>query len=522
MGSPSTVSCVPFRQRRSGLLLHPTSLPGGQGVGDIGPSAHRFVEFLAHAGQTYWQMLPVCPTGSALSPYDSPSSVALNPLLLSLPENVIKDTMRESPASTAPVIENDRHARFDQALATKNRALRILYQRFERQSTPEEQQDYRNFCGRNASWLEDHALFFALKERFSQAPWVEWPPALRDREAEALERARWQMRSTVGFHRFVQFELDRQWLALRQCCNRHGIVLMGDMPIYVAHDSVDVWSHRDVFDLDECGERRTLAGVPPDYFCQDGQLWGNPIYRWSRLAETGFAWWIARFRVTLQRFDAIRLDHFIGLRQFWEVPATARTAKTGRFVRAPGEEFLATLRSVFGGLPLLAEDLGIVTEEVHALRNAFDLPGMRVLQFAFDDPAGSDYLPHRYHPNTAVYTGTHDNDTTVGWFRAAEPLDPRAREAHRAVRRRALDYLGSDGREIHWDLVRLSLRSVARTAIFPVQDLLGLGSEARMNTPGTTEGNWRFRLLEGELDERIAARLRALCVSYERMGSNSG
>ncbi len=504
----------PFDRRRSGVLLHPTSLPGGHHVGDLGPEARRFAVQLAHAQQTYWQMLPVCPTGPTPSPYDSPSASALNPLLISL-EDLADDGLISFDALSIPqTLENRRHAALVDAAALKQRALEGAHRALRTGRRPDLAHEFEDFLNRESSWLEDHALFEALRHHLDRS-WVDWEPSLRDREPGALTRARRQLRQEIDFHRFVQFLLDRQWKALREHCAHHKISLMGDVPIYVAHDSVDVWAHREVFCLDADGRRRVVAGVPPDYFCADGQLWGNPLYRWSHLEETGFAWWIGRFRVALSRFDCLRLDHFVGFVRYWEVPGHAATAKEGRYLQVPGERFLETVLGDLGFQPFLAEDLGVVTEEVHALRHRFALPGMRILLFAFDDPNGSDYLPHRYERNTAVYTGTHDNDTAIGWFTMPAP-SPEQAAWHAACRARALRYLGTDGHRFHWDLIRAAFQSVANTAIVPVQDLLGLSSDARMNVPGTVANNWLFRLTPGELKDTVLGELAGLTSATER------
>lgn len=492
------------------MLLHPTSLPRGHGSGDLGPAAHQFVEFLAAAGQRYWQMLPVCPPGAGNSPYDSPSASAMSETLLSLEllthTGLVSFDDLALPSSTA----TNRRASFAEALESKQRALTLAHEKFATRAASELKLEFEEFVNATPAWLEHHATFMALKAAQSGRPWVDWDSELRDRNPAALARARAALAIPVDRHRFAQFILHRQWTDLHRHCRERNVLLMGDVPIYVAYDSADVWANREVFCLSKDGRREVVAGVPPDYFCSTGQLWGNPLYRWNTLQNSRYAWWVERLRTTLGRFDTVRLDHFIGFRRYWEVPAGAETAQNGRYLDVPGERFFATVLREIGALPFLAEDLGVVTDEVHALRNRYSLPGMRILQFAFDDPNGSDYLPHRYEPNTAVYTGTHDNDTTVGWFHTPGSV-------HDAIRDRVRRYLGTDGHEIHWQLIRLALGSVANTTIIPVQDLLGLGSEARMNTPGTTEGNWSFRLLDGELSDDAGARLRELTATYERL-----
>lgn len=507
----------PFDKRRAGLLLHPTSLPGGHGCGDLGPAAYAFADFLAAAGQGIWQMLPVCPPGSANSPYDSPSASAISEALLSLELLTSTGLITLDELSVPAAGTGARRATFGDSLALKQRALMLAHEHFAQRASSDLRQQYEHFKAESAEWLEHHATYMALKAAFGGQPWVTWGRDLRDRKSAALARAQLDLAVEIDRHRFAQFELSRQWAALREYCHQRNVLLMGDIPIYVAHDSADVWANREVFLLAKDGSREGVAGVPPDYFSAKGQLWGNPLYRWSYLQRSHYAWWIERFRVALNRFDALRLDHFIGFRRYWEVPASATTAEHGRYVDVPGERFFTTVLQVLGRLPFVAEDLGMVTAEVHALRNQFSLPGMRILQFAFDDPNGSDYLPHRFESNTTVYTGTHDNDTTVGWYHAPRPIDEDGARAHDAVRERVRHYLGSDVHEIHWQLIRLALGSVARTAILPVQDLLGLGSDSRMNTPGTAYGNWEFRLLDGDLSDEIGLRLRDLTATFERL-----
>jgi 4-alpha-glucanotransferase len=510
---------APFDRRASGLLLHPTSLAGGHGTGDLGPAAHHFAEFLAAAGQRYWQMLPVCPPGAGNSPYDSPSASAISETLLSVEQLAATGLLSLDELGVDACTAACRRASFADALQLKQRALSLAHQRLPERGSAELRENYEQFVAEAPGWLENHALYMALKGANSGLPWTDWAPELRDRKAHALSRAKAELATEIGRHLFAQFELFRQWSNLCRHCHQLGILLMGDVPIYVAHDSADVWANREVFCLSRDGQREFVAGVPPDYFCAKGQLWGNPLYRWSHLQNTHYAWWVERLRATLQRFDAVRLDHFIGFRRYWEVPASAETAEHGRYVNVPGERFFTTVLRELGSLPFLAEDLGVVTDEVHALRNRFSLPGMRILQFAFDDPNGSDYLPHRYVPNTTVYTGTHDNDTTLGWFHAPRPSDKGQARAYDGVRQRVRRYLGDEQNDLHWQFIRLALGSVAKTAITPVQDLLGLGTEARMNTPGTTDGNWAFRLLDGELTDEIGARLRDLTALFERLST---
>jgi 4-alpha-glucanotransferase len=511
-------SQTPFKFRGTGVLMHPTSLPGGHGTGDLGSEARRFAQWLYQAGQSYWQMLPLCPPGTGYSPYDSPSANAISPLLISLDDVAADGLISRQEALHLPTRLDSGRANFDLSRQLKDAALRRAHERFRNLRRVGTRRAYEEFCHQQSAWLDDYALFSALKQAHAGAPWFTWEPALRDRSARRLTRARDELGTEVDYHRFVQFELGLQWQRLRDLCQSLGILLMGDVPIYVAYDSVDVWAHRESFHLDDAGRRKCVAGVPPDYFSKTGQLWGNPLYDWKALKRHGFSWWIERMRVILSRFDAVRLDHFIGFRHYWEVPAGAATAERGRYVRVPAEDLFATMKATFNELPFLAEDLGLVTPEIHQLRLDWGLPGMRILQFAFDDPRGSDYLPHRFERDTVVYTGTHDNDTLMGWLGLRSPGGGRREtKQQRAVRERALAYLGDHSKDVHWSFIRLALQSVANTSIFPIQDILGLGSAARMNRPATTEGNWSWRMDKGALTVREARRLRGLSERYERV-----
>ena len=504
-----------FSERSSGVLLHLTSLPGPFGSGDLGPAAHRFAELLARAGQRHWQMLPVVPPGGGDSPYDSPSAFAGSPWLVSL-EYLARDGLLEPSDLVAPArLRNAGRTLFGTTRRFRERRLRKACVAFLARSGARQELDRALETYRE--WLPDYALFRAIKRAQGGKPWLAWPSELSRREPGALERARRDLSPEFDFEVFVQREFARQWAALRGRCQELGVRLLGDVPMFVAHDAADVWANQSLFQLHPDGQKRVVAGVPPDYFSADGQLWGNPIYDWARLKETDYAWWIGRLRATLGLFDAVRLDHFIGFHRYWEVPANAHSAKDGHFVEAPGQDFFERLRAKLGQLPFVAEDLGVVTDGVVRLRDHFELPGMRILSFAF---AGDwrEYQPHRYPRQVVAYTGTHDNDTLSGWLSSAErEKDPRRAAELRAERERAVTYAGSDGREPHWDLVRTLLASVANTTIFPIQDLLGLGPEARMNVPGVATGNWTYRVSDAELSPALAERLAALCQTYERI-----
>lgn len=500
-------------ERASGLLLHPTSLPGPYGCGDLGPEARAFAGFLFEAGQRWWQMLPVGPVGYGNSPYSAQSAFAGSPLLLDL--DALANRYGVGAAPTAlPVDRVD----YGAASAVRYDALRDAFAAHQQDATPEERDEYERFVAENAGWLDDWSLYAALKQAHAQAPWIQWAPPLRDRDPDALDRARREHASDIALHNFLQWQFERQWAALREHCEALGVGLIGDVPIFVAHDSADVWAHRELFLLKSDGHPSVVAGVPPDYFSATGQRWGNPLYDWPRLAESGFGWWIERLRVGLQRFHALRLDHFIGFQRYWEIPADEPTAENGVWSPGPGAALFEAARNALGELPLIAENLGVVTPEVEALRRQFGFPGLRILQFAFgDDPHASDFKPHHYERATVVYTGTHDNDTTVGWFHdRGGPDSVRTAEQAEIERRFAMAYLNSDGRAIHWDMIRAAQASVANLALVPVQDVLGLGSEARMNRPGRPDGNWEWRLRPGALDDAVAARLAELARLYDR------
>ncbi len=489
--------------RTSGLLLHPTSLPGGSGIGDLGGEAYRFVDFLVAAGQQVWQILPLGPTGYGNSPYAARSAFAGNPLLISL-EQLRADGLLD-PDELPPGDPSDR-VDFDAVIPAKLAALRRAAERFAERADETQRQEYGRFRAEHAAWLEDYALFMAAHEASGARSWTEWAPALAQRDAHALVVFAREHASEVEFHRVTQFFFWRQWSGLRRYANERGIRIMGDIPIFVAFDSADVWSQRGEFWLDEKGRPTVVAGVPPDYFSETGQRWGNPLYRWEEMATRGYGWWVERFRHLLRLVDIIRIDHFRGFAANWEIPAQNETAVEGRWVTGPGRDLFATARAALGDLPIVVEDLGLITPDVIALREELGYPGMKVLQFAFDSGPTNPFLPHRFEQNLVVYTGTHDNDTTVGWFA----------ERQGAEREYALRYLRSDGHEIAWDLIRLAMASVADTAIVPVQDVLELGSEARMNFPGHAEGNWAWRLLPGQLTEAHAARLQELAETYGR------
>jgi 4-alpha-glucanotransferase len=512
---------MPFK-RASGLLLHPTSLPGRYGIGDLGPEALRWVEFLAGAGQKLWQILPLGPTSYGDSPYQCFSAFAGNPYLIS-PELLVEDGLLTKDDLT-PIPDFPPHfVDYGPVIEYKVALLNKAFKNFKAGAGGALRNDFESFKKSQASWLDDFALFMALKDSHGGTVWSTWEPEVVSRQAAALALARKQLAEAIEAQRLRQFLFFRQWLALKARANEAGIKIIGDIPIFVAYDSADVWAHPELFYLDDQGQSTVVAGVPPDYFSVTGQLWGNPLYRWNVLRESGYAWWIERFRATLTVVDIVRLDHFRGFEAYWEIPAGMPTAEVGRWVKGPGADFFDTLKKALGnastslstgasaasntGLPIIAEDLGVVTPEMEALRDRFDLPGMKVLQFAFSSDADDPFLPHNFRRNCVVYTGTHDNDTTLGWYQNSST------EGERHFARR---YLGHDGSDISWALIRLAFASVADMAVVPVQDVLKLGAEARMNLPGRPSGNWGWRLLPGQLTEQIRNRLEELTLLYSR------
>jgi 4-alpha-glucanotransferase len=505
--------------RASGILLHPTSLPGRSGIGDLGDEAYRFADLLADMHQRLWQVLPLGPTGYGNSPYQCLSVFAGNPLLIS-PEKLVADGFLEpSHLDSAPASSDDR-VDYDAVIRFKLPLLSASYELFVAQASRAQQEQFEAFCAQNASWLDDYALYMALKESHGLSAWNTWDDDVRARRPEALRFWCDKLAREIRCHQYQQYQFFRQWSELKEYCNRRSIRLIGDMPIFVALDSAEVWSRPDLFHLDDRGRPTVVAGVPPDYFSETGQLWGNPVYRWDAMARDGYAWWIDRFRALHALVDIIRIDHFRGFESYWEVPGTATTAMKGRWVPGPGAALFRAVQQALGHLPLIAEDLGVITAEVDALRDELALPGMRVLQFAFGSDAKADeYKPHNYPRNCVVYTGTHDNNTTVGWFRDTRTEDTtQTAEEKKSERDMALKYLGSNGQQIHRDFTRLALMSVADTAIIPMQDVLGLGSEARMNLPGTGRGNWRWRFTFGMLTDETRDMLRDLTNIYDRSG----
>jgi len=488
-------------RRHCGILCHPTSLSGPHGIGDLGRGAYRLLDFMADAGQTRWQVLPLGPTGYGDSPYQPFSAFAGNPLLIDLLA-LHEEGLLDEEALVPPRAFPEDRVLYGDVIESKSAALRRSYERFLSRGAGALKQELAAFCESNRDWLDDFALFMALKLHFGWAVWTDWEESIALRTESGLARWQQELAHEVDYHRYLQFLFDRQWRAIKRCANEKGILIIGDVPIFVGHDSADVWSHRELFRLDERGHPTVVAGVPPDYFSPTGQLWGNPLYRWGLLRENGYAWWLARLRRVFAQVDIVRLDHFRGFCGYWEVPASEDTAINGRWVRGPGEAFFRAAEGALGELPIIAEDLGLITRDVDALRETLGLPGMRVLQFAFDSDAESPHLPHNHTCDSVVYTGTHDNDTTLGWYASASE----------EVKHRARVYTGSDGHDMHWTFIRQAMTSVADTAIYPLQDVLGLGSEARLNLPGRPHGNWTWRYRDEMLRPELAQALRELAV----------
>ncbi|HKB35961.1 MAG TPA: 4-alpha-glucanotransferase, partial [Gemmataceae bacterium] len=482
--------------RSAGILLHPTSLPGPYGIGDLGGTAYRWVDRLAQAKQTWWQMLPLNPTGLGDSPYSSFSAFAGNPLLVS-PDTLAEwGLVRRSDLDALRLPEG--RVDYGAVIERKTALLTKAWENFRSGAADWLQQEFEVFAAEQAQWLDDFVLFMAIKESRGGQSWTEWPEALVLRLPEALASARLELADRVAQHRFRQFLFSRQWRALKGYAHERSVRLIGDIPIFVAADSADVWANPGLFLLDEKRQPKTVSGVPPDYFAKTGQLWGNPHYDWEALAKTDYAWWVARFRTTLEQVDLIRIDHFIAFDKAWHIPYGSKTAEHGEFVAGPGADFFDSVRRQLGGLPFIAEDLGLVTPEVEQLRDDFEMPGMLILQFAFGGATENRFLPHNYERNAVVYTGTHDNDTTQGWFTSITDHE----------REQLQLYTLQDGSDVAWDLIRLAWGSVANYALAPLQDVLNLGPEARMNLPGQAGGNWGWRFRWEQLTDDVGARLR--------------
>ncbi len=494
--------------RASGILLHISSLPSRLGIGDMGPWAYRFADFLEETKQSYWQIIPLTPPNPYhYSPYHSPSAFAGNPLLIS-PEILVQEgLLDDSDVESAPSFPVDR-VDFPAVMKFKDQLLEKAFERFSARS--DQTTDLVHFCLANQRWLDDYALFNALSKRFQGKLWSEWPEELRDRRADTLERWSEDLSEAIKKERFIQYLFFKQWYALKAYCNRKRIQIIGDLPVYVDYSSADVWTHPEFFKLDPMKKPYVVAGVPPDYFSPTGQLWGHPIYDWDALEKAGYSWWVDRIEHNVAQCDLLRIDHFRGFMGYWEVPASEKTALNGKWVEGPGRDFFETVSRRFPRLPIIAEDLGVITPDVREVICEFGFPGMKLLLFAFGkDCPTNPYAPHNIPRNCIVFTGTHDNNTVKGWFR---------HEATPGDKKRFFGYMGREIGEddIHWEMCRLAMMTRADTVILPMQDILGLGQEARMNLPSQKEGNWMWRLLPDLLTPEIARELRLLTEIYGR------
>lgn len=503
-----------MNRRGSGILLPILSLPSPYGIGDFGPGAYKFADFLTETKQSFWQILPLTPTDPALGnvPYSSFSAFAGNKLLIS-PDLMLQEGLLKK-ADTKHIHSSPKNmVDYPKVIRYKENIFDRAHEHFKVERKNE--QDYEKFCSENSNWLEDYSLFIVAKVHFKGQVWSEWPPEIRDRQPGALQELKEAFQDEIEREKFLQFLFFKQWFILKNYCNQKNIQIIGDIPIYVHYDSVDVWANPAIFKLNEEKKPLYVAGVPPDYFSKTGQLWGNPVYRWDVLKQNEYAWWIQRMAHTLKLYDWVRIDHFRGFAAYWEVPAGEKTAINGRWVPGPAEDFLSTLLKHFSNLPIIAEDLGVITDDVRELIHHFNLPGMRVLLFAFgEDLPTNPYAPHNHIKDCIVYTGTHDNNTIRGWFE---------KEATTEDRKRLSIYIGRQvsPKEVHWELIRLAMMSVANTAILPVQDILGLGEEARMNKPATTKGNFKWRLSPEQLTSSIARRLLEMTEIYGRANNSS-
>jgi len=493
-------------ERRSGILLHPTSLPGRYGIGSLNQAAYEWVDFLESTRQTLWQVLPLGPTGYGDSPYQSFSSFAGNPYLISLEEAVPEGLVDQQELDQAPGFPHN-HVDFGAIYNWKLPLLRRAADAFPARATATQREEFAQFCTDNADWLDDFALFMALKDAHGGAPWNTWEMELRSRQPDALQAARQTQGDAIHAHKFSQWLFYRQWSALKTYANQRDIQIIGDIPIFVAMDSADTWAAPDRFFLDDEFQPTVVAGVPPDYFSATGQLWGNPLYRWDAMQRSGYDWWLRRIRAALRLYDIVRIDHFRGFAGYWEIPAGEKTAVNGQWVKGPGADFFNVVQRGLGELPIIAEDLGDITRDVIELRNQFNLPGMKVLQFAFASDASDKFLPHNYTRNFVVYSGTHDNDTSWGWYRESST------ERERDLFRR---YFRSSGTDVAWTLIGAAYGSVAAMAVVPLQDMLDLGSEARMNLPGSDRGNWSWRYRAEQITDTIRWRLKEMTTVYGR------
>ncbi|NMB53378.1 MAG: 4-alpha-glucanotransferase [Leptolinea sp.] len=498
-------------ERQAGILLHPTSLSGPDGIGDVGPAAYQWVDSIKKAGFSLWQVLPLGPTGYGDSPYQCFSAFAGNPYLVS-PALLLEDgLLHTSDLSERPALPLN-YVDYGAAIHWKNYLLHLAYSRFCRIHPPLMVDEFNEYQLAEKDWLEDFSVFMAIKEEMDGKAWNEWPKELRKRKTTALKSFTESHAEAIEYHQFRQFLFSRQWNQLHTYVSNSGIKIIGDIPLFVAYDSADVWANPDLFFLDKEGDPEFVAGVPPDYFSATGQLWGNPLYKWEYHRQTDYTWWIARIKSTLSLFDLIRLDHFRGFAGYWEIPAGMPTAEKGRWVPGPGADFLSRVQQVLGRLPIIAEDLGEITSDVIELRDKFNLPGMKIFQFSFASDPTDPFLPHNYPVNCVAYTGTHDNDTTIGWYHTAP-------ESERDFCRR---YLACDSSGIPWEMIRAVWQSVARIAVAPLQDFLSLDTSARMNFPGKLGGNWTWRTTGSGLSDELITRIREFNWLYNRLPELQG
>ena len=498
-------------ERSSGVLLHPTSLPGKNGIGTFGKEAYKFVDILKSAEQQLWQILPLGPTGFGDSPYQCFSAFAGNVLLIDL--NYFVDLGYLSKNEISDFITSDyNYIDYDKVKANKYPFLEIAFQKFSELATLEEEAEFHAFCIENSDWIEDYALFMSLKEEFLQKPWYEWDNDIKLRKSKALKSYSEKLEERIEFHKFLQFVFFKQWNKLKEYSNSQGVKIIGDIPLYVSYDSSDAWANNELFLLDNELKPTQVAGVPPDYFSKTGQMWGNPIYNWKKMERNGFKWWIKRITHNIKMYDIIRIDHFRGLSAYWSIPYGEETAINGKWIDAPGAKLFETVKNVLGEVPIIAEDLGVMTPDVAELRDTNNFPGMKILQFAFDTCEKNNYLPHTFDKNCIVYTGTHDNDTVLGWYNKANETD----------KKQFIDYSGYSGDEINWNFIRLAFSSVADIAIIPIQDILGLDSNSRINLPGTSSGNWKWKLenydkLITNIDKlKFLTKLYGRCIPIEK------
>ncbi len=492
-------------ERVAGILLHPTSLPGKYGIGTIGQEAFNFVDFLQHSGQKLWQVFPLGPTGYGDSPYQSFSAFAGNPLLIDL--EILSDyhLLSDKDLETFPNF-NNHQIDFGSLIKAKNKLLQKAYNNFKNTSLPN---DYEDFCNNNNDWLEDFSLFMAVKDYHKGKLWTEWEEDIAFRLKNSINKWKIKLKDEVGYYKFLQFTFYKQWNELKTYANQKGIKIIGDIPIFIAYDSADLWANKHLFTVDEKGKLLTVAGVPPDYFSPTGQLWGNPLYKWNEMEKDNFKWWQKRIKKVLEFVDIIRIDHFRGFDAFWEIPGDAPTAQTGKWIKAPGQKFFSTIKKEMGDLPILAEDLGIITKSVEKLRDDFNFPGMKILQFAFGENGEKKFLPHNHIKNCVVYTGSHDNDTTRGFFE-------KEKQNNSGIFEWAQKYLDYYDDNLTFKLIKTAYASVANFVIIPMQDILNLGSEARMNFPGKLGGNWTWRFTWDQIENTLSQVYKELTTIYER------